>query len=72
MVEITIEDVLHDLVCFSDTNKKYNHPACDEYLIKYRKELLTDIHNTKFGNEYLENKILKKNIMDGYDAGYLL
>lgn len=71
MVEITIEDVLHDLVCFSDTNKKYNHPACDEYLIKYRKELLTDIHNTKFGNEYLENKILKKNIMDGYDAGYL-
>ena len=71
MVEITIEDVLHDLVCFSDTNKKYNHPACDEYLIKYRKELLTDIHNTKFGNEYLENKILKKNIMDGYDAGWL-
>ncbi len=71
MIENTCENVVKKLWKFSDTNKGYYHPLCNEGLYNYKYKLQEDILNTKFGNEFAKYKIVKKNIMDGYDAGWL-
>lgn len=71
MIENTCEKFL-DLLCdFANTNKGYYHPLCNTDLYKYKLTLLDDLKNTVYGNEYLCNGIIKKNIMDGYDGGWL-
>lgn len=52
-------------------NAKYNHPLCDEYIENLKTKVLNSIKNSRFGDEYLENEIIKKNIMHGYDKGWL-
>ena len=71
MIENTCENVVKKLWQFSDTDKGYYHPLCNEGLYNYKNKLQEDILNTKFGNEYAKYNIVKKNIMDGYDAGWL-
>ena len=67
MIEMTI-DILWK---FSDTSKGYYHPLCNTGLYDYKEKLSDDIVKTHFGNEYVRNGILQKDIMDGYDAGWL-
>lgn len=71
MIENTCENAVKKLWQFSDTDKGYYHPLCNEGLYNYKNKLQEDILNTKFGNEYAKHNIVKKNIMDGYDAGWL-
>jgi len=70
-IEHAIEMAVEILWKFSDTSTGYCHPLCNTGLYEYKKKLFDDIFNTKFGRELINNGILKKDIMDGYDAGWL-
>lgn len=56
---------------FYDTEKGYHHVLCDEEVIKMKEQMYDEMLTTEFGKEFLKNGILTKNILDGYDAGYL-
>ena len=70
-IEETIENILSLLFEFADTSKGYSHPMCNTGLYDYKRNLLDDLLKTEYGKEYGRNGILKKDIMDGYDAGWL-
>ena len=70
-VENVIEDVIKILNDFSNPNTGYHHPMCDEQIADLKKEIVEIISKTSYGQEYLQNGIIKKNILDGYDAGWL-
>ena len=70
-IEHMIEMVVEVLWKFSDTSTGYYHPLCNTGLYEYKKKLSDDLMKTKFGKEFAQNGILKKDIMDGYDAGWL-
>lgn len=72
MFEDVMENVLDNyLIPFCDTEKGYHHPMCDEEIIKLKESMYDDISKTSIGKEYIENGIITKNILDGYDAGFL-
>lgn len=71
-----ISDVFEDCLLnylsdFYDTEKGYHHVACDEEVIKMKEQMCEEMNMTEFGKEFFKNGILPKNILDGYDAGYL-
>ena len=67
MIEMTVEVLWK----FSDTSTGYYHPLCNTGLYEYKEKLSDDLMKTKFGKEFAQNGILQKDIMDGYDAGWL-
>ena len=71
MIELMLENIIATLMEFTDTGKGYYHPLCNEGLYRYKEQLHDDLLKTKIGNEYAKNGIIQKNIMDGYDAGWL-
>lgn len=70
-LENIIESVLIVLNDYSDDNKGYYHPMCDEEVHDFKEYITDELMKTHFGNEYLKYKIIKNNIEDGYDAGWL-
>lgn len=70
-IETTIENVISTLVDFCDTGEGYYHPLCNVGLYNYKETLYGDILKTKYGKEFAQNGIIKKDIMDGYDGGWL-
>lgn len=70
-IEANAEAICDILNKFADTETGYYHPLCNKGLYDYKTNLNLDLIHTTFGKEYFENGILKKNIMDGYDAGWL-
>ena len=70
-IETTIENAISTLVKFCDIGEGYYHPLCNEGLYNYKETLYGDILKTKYGKEFARNGILKNDIMDGYDAGWL-
>ena len=71
MMELMLENTIATLMKFANTNKGYYHPLCNVGLYTYKEQLRDDLLKTKIGNEYAKNGIIQKNIMDGYDAGWL-
>ena len=71
MIEATIEKIVSMLWKYSDDSKGYYHPLCNTCLYEYKNKLADDLLKTVYGNEYAKYGILKKNILDGYDAGWL-
>lgn len=63
--------VLNTLDAYTDTKKGYYHPMCNEALLKYKMQLRNDLCSTPLGKELKEWGIIEKNILDGYDAGWL-
>lgn len=63
--------VIGTLDAYSNTKRGYYHPMCNEALLKYKMQLRNDISSTSFGKEHYEWGIIEKNILDGYDAGWL-
>ena len=70
-VEHMIEMAIEVLWRYTDTSKGYYHPLCNTGLYEYKERLSDDLLKTRFGNEFAKYGILKKDIMDGYDAGWL-
>ena len=70
-VEHMIEMAVEILWKFSDTSTGYCHPLCNTGLYEYKEKLSDDLMKTKFGNEFAKVGIIQKDIMDGYDAGWL-
>ena len=70
-MEDVIESVLGILNDYSDDNNGYHHPMCDEEVSDFKEYIIDELMKTKFGNDFLKYKIVKKNIEDGYDAGWL-
>lgn len=56
---------------FSDTGKGYYHPLCNTGLFEYKEHLSDDLLHTIWGKEFCRYGIIKCDIMDGYDAGWL-
>lgn len=71
LVESDIENVLDIIKEFCNPNTGYYHSMCDEKITNLKETINDEILNTSWGKEYLQNGIIKKNIMDGYDAGWL-
>lgn len=70
-IDNRVENILEILYKFADPNVGYYHPMCDEKLYVYKDKLMDDICKSTWGNEYVKFGILKKEINDGYDAGWL-
>ena len=71
-IEDEFESCLYNyLEDFYNTKKGYSHPLCDPELIALKEKMLEDMKQTTYGAEYFRKGIVAKNIMDGYDAGYL-
>lgn len=70
-VEMYIESILNKLTEFADTSKGYYHPLCNTKLYEYKVRIVDDILSTEYGKEYRRYGIIEKNIIDGYDAGWL-
>lgn len=70
-IESKIESVIYMLHRFSDTSKGYYHPLCNTKLYEYKERIDDDILSTTLGKEYRRYGIIEKNVMDGYDAGWL-
>lgn len=70
-IEMKIESILHKLKEFANTAKGYYHPLCNTKLYEYKESVYDDILSTDYGKEYCRYGIIEKNIMDGYDAGWL-
>lgn len=69
--EKNLEFAIKKLCRFSDTKNGYYHPICNAKLSEYKKQIIDDVDSTPLGNEYIKVGIVEKNIMDGYDAGWL-
>lgn len=66
------EDCLRNYLSdFYDTEKGYHHVACDQEMIEMKEQMYEEMNMTEFGKEFFRNGILSKDILDGYDAGYL-
>lgn len=70
-VENVMENVIEILNDFANPNIGYYHPMCDEEIANLKEDITGIIAKTSFGWEYLQNGIIQKNILDGYDAGWL-
>lgn len=70
-IEANAEAICDMLNKFADTGTGYYHPLCNEGLYNYKNTLAEELLHTTFGKEFLRYGIIKKNIMDGYDAGWL-
>ena len=70
-VENKLEAVYDMLYEFSDTAYGYYHPLCNVELSAYKDQIDDDIRKIPIGKEYCLLKCVQKNIMDGYDAGWL-
>ena len=71
-----IEDILEKVLAvldqfFSNPDKGYSHPMCNEDLKKFKKDTWKRIITTEIGKEWSENRILQKNIEDDYEAGWI-
>ncbi|MBR1525120.1 MAG: hypothetical protein IJ640_00470 [Prevotella sp.] len=70
-IEQTFETTLRILTKFNSPNKGYHHPMCDEKLFAEKERMDGELLTTYWGKEFRRYKILEKNLLDGYDAGYL-
>ena len=70
-IEMNIESILNKLMEFANKSKGYYHPMCNTKLYGYKEKINNDILSTEYGKEYCGCGVIEKNIMDGYDAGWL-
>lgn len=70
-MELKLEPLIDILYKFTDPEKGYKHPICNERLLEFKKQTLDELMSSAFGNDYIKRGILEKNILDGYDAGWL-
>lgn len=70
-IESTFERCLILLEEFSDDEKGYHHPMCDEEIHNLKEQIYDDIYKTAIGREFLENCIISKNPEDRYDAAWI-
>lgn len=70
-VENVMENIVDILNDFANPNTGYYHPMCDEQIADLKEEITSIIAKSNYGWEYLQNGIIQKNILDGYDAGWL-
>lgn len=70
-IEEDIEGILSIIYEFCNPNTGYYNPLCDEAIAQLKDAIDNDILTTAWGKEYRRNGIIEKNIMDGYDAGWL-
>jgi len=69
-IEQLAERVFYLLLQFSE-NAEYNHPMCNESIEKFKKHIIEVVPMSRLGDEYSKYHILHKEIIDGYDAGYI-
>lgn len=72
LIEHTFEQTLKNyLEGFLDKSNSYHSLLCNDKLNALKEEMMQQVMSTKWGNEYFENGIIAKDMLDMYDAGYL-
>lgn len=69
-IEQLFERVFHLLVEYSET-AYYNHPMCNESVEKFKNHIKEVVPMSRMGDEFSKYRILRKEITDGYDAGFI-
>ena len=70
-IEKNFERCIQILDEFANPNTGFHHPMCDEEISDFKEEITDVIMNTRWGKEYFLYGATIKDIMDGYDAGWL-
>ena len=70
-IEKNFERCIQILDEFADPNTGFHHPMCDEEISDFKEEITDVIMKTRWGKEYFLYGTTIKDIMDGYDAGWL-
>lgn len=70
-VENTIESILEELIRYTNTKHGHYHPMCNVNLANDKLIVKNELKDTEYYKEMIEYGVLKKNILDGYDAGWL-
>lgn len=70
-IERNFERSIQILDEFANPNTGFHHPMCDEEISDLKENIVDIIMDTKWGKEYFLYGATIKNILDGYDAGWL-
>ena len=70
-VENCMESILTELIRYTDTARGHYHPMCNVNLANDKLIVKKELEETEYYKEYKEYGMLKKDILDGYDAGWL-
>lgn len=70
-IEKNFERCIQILDEFANPNIGFHHPMCDEEISDFKEEITDVIMKTRWGKEYFLYGATIKDIMDGYDAGWL-
>ena len=70
-IELTFEKVIEILITYANTNYGYYDPMYDSEIYDFNQTIIGSLSKTSYGLEFLKYGIVKKNILDGYDAGWL-
>lgn len=70
-IEKNFERCIQILNEFANPNTGFHHPMCDEEISDFKEEITDVIMKTRWGKEYFLYGVTIKDIMDGYDAGWL-
>lgn len=70
-IEKNFERCIQILDEFTNPNTGFHHPMCDEEISDFKEEITDVIMKTRWGKEYFLYGATIKDIMDGYDAGWL-
>lgn len=68
--ESSIESIC-DILNTYCKSEGYNNIMCDEDLKCIKENMYNNLYNLEYFKEFIDNGIIKKNIMDGYSAGWL-
>ena len=68
--EDLMESIFSVLLEFAE-NADYSHPMCNDEINELKKNVLEAVRSYYLGETYYNDRILCKDIADGYDAGYL-
>ena len=70
-IENSFESILKILKRYLDTGGGYYHPLCNTQLYTLKSDLSIKVQELDIAQKYYKEGLLEKNILDGYDAGWL-
>lgn len=70
-IENDFESILDILKRHLDTSNGYYHPICNTRLFAYKTESFSKLQELEIAKKFYKEGFLEKNILDGYDAGWL-
>ena len=70
-IEDTIEGIIKELERYTEISRGYYHPMCNVGLANIKLTIKHELEQNEYYKEYVKYGTILKDIMDGYDAGWL-